>query len=138
MPSKRTLFCLKPTRDVRVTGMTCSYPPEVWRPVTIVVVTYKHRGNNPIKDVINPHDVGIGMPPRPRMLKIRNQVVRGTARESLDAGILHDRSVEVHYDRPDTRAKHQPLSSTRVGRQHTRRYTPIKDHLVFLGENVCT
>jgi hypothetical protein len=51
MPSKRTLFCLKPTRDVRVTGMTCSYPPEVWRPVTIVVVTYKHRGNNPIKDV---------------------------------------------------------------------------------------
>jgi hypothetical protein len=65
MPSKRTLFCLKPTRDVRVTGMTCSYPPEVWRPVTIVVVTYKHRGNNPIKDVIHPHDAGIGMPPRP-------------------------------------------------------------------------
>lgn len=65
VPSKRTLFCLKPTRDVRVTGMTCSYPPEVWRPVTIVVVTYKHRGNNPIKDVIHPHDAGIGMPPRP-------------------------------------------------------------------------
>jgi hypothetical protein len=65
MPSKRTLFCLKPTRDVRVTGMTCSHPPEVWRPVTIVVVTYKHRGNNPIKDVIDPHDAGIGMPPRP-------------------------------------------------------------------------
>ena len=65
MTSKHTLFCLKPTRDVRVTGMTCSYPPEVWRPVTIVVVTYKHRGNNPIKDVIHPHDAGIGMPPRP-------------------------------------------------------------------------
>ena len=26
---------------------------------------YKHRGNNPIKDVIHPHDAGIGMPPRP-------------------------------------------------------------------------
>jgi hypothetical protein len=65
MPSKRTLFCLKPTRDVRVTGMTCSHPPEVWRPISIVVVTYKHRGNNPIKDVIHPHDAGIGMPPRP-------------------------------------------------------------------------
>ena len=34
-----------------------------------------------------------------RMLEIRDQVIGGTPRESLDAGVLHDRLVEIgkHY-----------------------------------------
>ena len=60
MPPKRTLCRLKLARDVRVTRMTCSYPPEARRPVTIVVVTYKDRGNNPFTDEVTLMMRGIG------------------------------------------------------------------------------
>ena len=36
-----------------------------------------------------------------RMLKIRNQIVRRTAREPFDAGILHDRLVELDQHRAE-------------------------------------
>ena len=69
------------------------------------------------------------------MLQIRLQVVRGTARESPDVRILHDRLVEVEDYRLDKRQDPAVVLTripSRRGGQHTRRCGAIKGHVVLL------
>ena len=45
--------------------MTCSYPPEARRPVTIVVVTYKDRGDSPFTHEVSLNDARVRVAQRP-------------------------------------------------------------------------
>ena len=63
MPPKCRLFPFKTARHIRVVRMTCSYPPEARRPVTIVA--YEHRGDRPFADKVSLYDVGVRLTQRP-------------------------------------------------------------------------
>ena len=65
MPPKRRLFRFKMACDIWIVRMTCSYPPEAWRPVTIVVVTYKDRGDSPFTHEVSLNDARVRVAQRP-------------------------------------------------------------------------
>lgn len=65
MPPKRRLFRLKMACHIRIVRMTCSYPPEARRPVTIVVVAYKDRGDCPFTDEVSLYDARVRLTQRP-------------------------------------------------------------------------
>ena len=65
MPPKRRLFRLKMACDIWILWMTCSYPPEARRPVTIVVVTYKDRGDSPFTHEVSLNDARVRVAQRP-------------------------------------------------------------------------
>src|SRR5438876_3166952 len=78
-----------------------------------------------------------------RILKIRHQVVRCAARESLDVGILHDRRVELNDHGINQRQDPAVVLSRILTRRrllHARRHRAVEDHVVFLewihGEGV--
>ena len=58
MPPKRRLFRFKMACDIWIVRMTCSYPSEAWRPVTIVV-TYKDRGDSPFTHEVSLNDARV-------------------------------------------------------------------------------
>ena len=53
MRLKRGLLPFKTAGHIRVVRMTCSCPPEVRRPVTIVVVAYVDRGDRPFTNKVS-------------------------------------------------------------------------------------
>jgi len=65
MPPKRRLFRFKMACDIWKVRMTCSYPPEARRPVTIVVVTYKDRGDSPFTHEVSLNDARVRVAQRP-------------------------------------------------------------------------
>jgi hypothetical protein len=65
MPPKRRLFRFKMACGIWKVRMTCSYPPEARRPVTIVVVTYKDRGDSPFTHEVSLNDARVRVAQRP-------------------------------------------------------------------------